>query len=200
MTKIGFIFECGPQGADKQVCEYLARKLLPEAAVVSQTLDNKPRLLKEAADVASALFRDGCDRVLIVWDLRPAWPDKNHKPCRHDERKTLLETLTKAGIVDRPVFLVCVEQELESWLLADERKLAEYLSTPAHAYSIDRIRKPDKVQQPKATVNTHFKTARGWRYEDRVHALKVVSNGEPDWSRLRKSESFARFEKKLTTI
>ena len=41
---IGFIFECGPQGADKQVCEYLAGQLKPGKKIISQTMDNKLKL------------------------------------------------------------------------------------------------------------------------------------------------------------
>ena len=195
--KIGFIFECGPQGADQQVCEYLAGQLLPGVECVSRTLDNKANLLQDAGRVAAALLADGCERVLIVWDLRPAWPASKHKPCRRIERTALLELLNKVGITDQPVFLVCIEQELESWLLADERKLGEYLSTPAHQYTVPRMRRPDRDKQPKATVINHFKAARGWRYDDKVHAMRVVSHGEPDWSRLRSSKSFVRFEAKL---
>jgi len=71
-VKVGFIFECGPQGADKQVCEYLAAQIRPGVVPVSRTLDNKANLLKDAGKVAAALLADGCERVLIVWDLRPA--------------------------------------------------------------------------------------------------------------------------------
>jgi hypothetical protein len=74
-VKIGFIFECGPQGADQQVCEYLAGQLLPGVEWVSRTLDNKANLLQDAGRVAAALLADGCERVLIVWDLRPASSD-----------------------------------------------------------------------------------------------------------------------------
>lgn len=195
--KIGFVFECGPQGADKQVCEYLAGKLLPNASFVSRTLDNKANLLSQAGKVAAALLGEGCARVLVVWDLRPAWPEKKHKPCRHNERTALLDSLAKAGIAKRPVFLVCIEQELEGWLLADEAKLSAFLSTDAHAYVAKRVKQPDRVPQPKASVLKHFKTARGWRYEDRIHAVKIICQGEPDLHKLRRSTSFARFESKL---
>lgn len=195
--KIGFVFECGPQGADKQVCEYLAGKLLPRASFISRTLDNKANLLSQAGEVAAALLRDGCARVLVVWDLRPAWPEKKHKPCRHNERAALLDSLAKAGVAKWPVFLVCIEQELESWLLADEAKLSAFLSTQAHAHVVKRVKHPDRVPQPKASVLNHFKSARGWRYEDRVHAVKIVCQDEPDLRKLRRSTSFARFESKL---
>ena len=114
------------------------------------------------------------------------------------ERQTLLNSLNRAGLADRPVYLVCVEQELESWLLADETKLAGFLSTSTHAYSVARVRKPDHVGNPKSVVMNHFKEARGWRYEDRVHAIKVIRHDVPNWARLRQSDSFARFEAKLT--
>lgn len=195
--KIGFIFECGPQGADKLVCEYLAGKLLPGASFVSRTLDNKANLLSQAAAVAAALLDDRCERVLVIWDLRPAWPDKAHKPCRYNERVALLNELENLGLEDAPVFLVCIEQELESWLLADEVKLSSFLSTVAHEYQVRRIRHPDREKQPKAVLIGHFKQARGWRYDDKVHAVKVLSIGEPNWDRLRRSGSFERFETKL---
>ena len=46
---IGFVFECGPQGADKQVCEYLASQLRPGVTFVSKTMDNKLKLLEGAS-------------------------------------------------------------------------------------------------------------------------------------------------------
>ena len=195
---IGLILECGPQGADKLVCEYLASKLRPNVTVVSRTMDDKPNLLSNAAKAAALLLADGCERVLIIWDLRPAWPDTANKPCRAAERQTLLDSLNREGLTHRPVYLVCVEQELESWLLADETKLAGYLSTPTHPHSVRRVRKPDRVGNPKSVVMNHFKEARGWRYEDRVHAIKVIRHDVPNWDRLRQSDSFARFEAKLT--
>lgn len=198
MTKIGFIFECGPQGADKQVCEYLASQLRPGVQLISCTLDNKPNLLTDAGKVAASLLADGCNCVLIVWDLRPAWPDKNIKPCRHDERQALLQALAQAGIAaTQPVYLVCIEQELESWVLADEKCISDFLSTAAHPYTANKVSKPDRVQNPKSVMMSHFKAARGSRYDDKIHAVKILSRNLPNWKRLRRSASFARFESKL---
>lgn len=195
--KVGFVFECGPQGADKQVCEYLARQIRPEITPVSRTLDNKQNLLEDAGKVAAMLLAEGCERVLIVWDLRPAWPDKKNKPCRKDEREAILIAVANAGLADRPVFLVCVEQELESWLLADEAKISAYLSRPAHPYAARRVSKPDREPNPKAAMMNHFKLARGWRYQDYTHAIKVLQAGETDLKKLRRSPTFQRFEAKL---
>jgi len=196
--KIGFIFECGPEGADKQVCEYLAREIRPEVTPVSRTLDNKPRLLQDCGLVAAKLLKEGCERVLIVWDLRPAWPGK--KSCRKTERDAVLASLAKAGIAGKPVFLICVEQELESWLLADEKKISAYLSTDAHSYAAPQVKKPDRVSNPKSVMMNHFKAAKGWRYEDRTHAIKVLKSAETNLRRLRRSPTFARFESKLLAV
>ena len=196
---IGFIFECGPQGADKQVCEYVASQLHPGETWVSRTMDNKLKLLEGAASVAKRLLAEGCEKVLIVWDLRPAWPDKKDKPCRAKERQTLLDALEKEGLQDSPVYLVCVEQELESWLLACDQAISAFLSTKPRPYVAKQVKKPDQVPNPKAVMNNHFKAARGDRYEDRVHAIKVLKATELDFRRLRRSSSFARFEAKLAT-
>lgn len=195
---IGLIFECGPQGADKQVCEYLVAQLKPGARITSATLDNKENLLRDAGKVAARMLKDGCACVLVVWDLRPAWPDMKNNPCRHDERQALLLSLREAGLSAKaPVYLVCVEQELESWLLACDHAIAAYLSTPAHAFPVKRVKAPDAVQQPKAAMINHFRDARNWRYEDRVHAIRVLRAAALDLKRLRRSVSFVRFESKL---
>jgi hypothetical protein len=196
--RVGFVFECGPKGADEQVCEFLARAIRPRIVPVSRTLDNKANLVKDAGRVAAALLADGCERVLIVWDLRPAWPEKKHKPCRHEERAAMLKALEVAGVANRPVFLVCVEQELESWLLADEAKISAYLSTSAHPFAASRVRQPDRIKNPKALMMKHFGTRRGRRYEDRIDAIRVLRAGSLDLRKLRRSPSFARFESKLT--
>lgn len=197
---IGLIFECGPQGADKQVCEYLIQHIKPGVKVSSRTLDNKENLLRDAGKVAAQLLQDGCSCVVVIWDLRPAWPDMKLKPCRHDERQTLLSILAEAGVpLHAPVHLICIEQELESWLLANDKAIAALLSTDAHAYSVSRIKRPDTVAKPKAALINHFKDARGWRYDDKVDAIRVLRAANVDLARLRHSTSFGRFENKLNS-
>jgi hypothetical protein len=195
---IGMVFECGPQGADKQVCEFLARQLKPGIAIRSRTLDNKENLLRDAGKVAAQLLKDGCACVLIVWDLRPAWPDMKAKPCRHDERQSVLKRLSDAAVSPTAsVYLICIEQELEAWLLANERAISALLSTPSHAYKVSRVRAPDAVTQPKAAMLRHFKSARGWVYDDKVDAIRVLMAANVDLVRMRRSTSFSRFEAKL---
>ena len=195
---IGLVFECGPQGADKQVCEYLVQQIRPGVTVKSRTMDDKRNLLRDAGKVAAQLLKDGCCCVMIIWDLRPAWPDKTERPCRHDERLAVLARLAEAGVsMAAPVSLVCIEQELESWLLANERAISAHLSTSAHAYLVPKVKRPDAVIQPKSALVQHFKRARGWVYDDKVDAVRVLKAGQLDLRRMRQSESFARFEAKL---
>jgi len=195
---IGMVFECGPQGADIQVCEYLARQLRPGICIKSRTLDNKDNLLRDVGKVAAQLLKEGCVCVLVVWDLRPAWPDTKHKPCRAQERRAVLARLTEAGLpAHAPVYPVCIAQELESWLLANEKAISAYLSTAARPYKAARVKSPDEVSQPKAVMLNHFQEARGWRYDDKVNALSVLRATPVDLPRLRRSPSFARFEAKF---
>ena len=195
---IGLIFECGPQGADKQVCEYLAKAIRPGVALTSKTLDNKENLLRDAGRVAAQMLKDGCNCVLIVWDLRPSWPDKKEKPCRAAERQQILDSLASAGVaLTAPVYLVCIEQELESWVIACDHAIAAYLSTQAHPYQAKQYKKPDRERRPKALMNNHFKDARGWVYEDRADAIRVLKAADLDFKRLRRSPTFVRFETKL---
>ena len=57
LATIGMVFECGPQGADKQVCEYLAKHIRPGVEIRSRTLDTKVNLLREAGKVAAQLLK-----------------------------------------------------------------------------------------------------------------------------------------------
>ena len=82
--KIGFIFECGPDGPDVQVCRHLVHKLDPTIQFIPSTLDNKKKLVEDCGPVAKALLSE-CEKVIIVWDLYPAWREKGIKPCRHED-------------------------------------------------------------------------------------------------------------------
>ena len=123
----------------------------------------RPEHFMRKQDVTEAEFER--KHQCKVWDPRPAWPDKKNRPCRHAERKTVLMRLAEAGVSPHaPVYLVCIEQELECWLLANERAISALLSTPAHPYSGSKVQVPDSVVQPKSEMLKHFKKARGWRY------------------------------------
>ena len=96
--KVGMIFECGPNGADKAVCEQLAKMLKPDLEISSVTLDNKPNLLSDCGDATALLLAEGCDRVVIIWDLYPPWREKKQRPCRQEDRQAIMNSLQKAKV------------------------------------------------------------------------------------------------------
>lgn len=198
--KVGLILECGPLGADKAVCEYLATLLDPKLEVISRTLDNKLGLIEKCADVASALLEfDGCDRVVIVWDLYPAWRTKGIKPCRHEDRTQILDKLNEAGLSSRDIFLVCIEEELEAWLLAEHQAISLFLSRPNRPVKIGKVTFPERVRNPKVVLNKHFQEQTGRPYIDRDHAKQIVKNID-NTNRLRKCKTFVRFALKVAGI
>jgi len=193
--KIGMIFESGPQGAEKQVCEDLARRIKPGRQLVSVTHRNKPEMIADCGKDVVNLLKEGCKRILIVWDLFPPWRE-GKRPCRKEDREAILESLKNAGVAKAPVFLICIREELEAWLLADEHALSAFLSTPAHpAKEVPVTKHPDDVQNPKGRLKKIFQLNRRGAYNDLVHAIKIIEKA--DVRRLAKSDSFRRFAEKL---
>jgi len=195
--KMGMVFECGPQGADKAVCTYLAGVMRKGVQISPVTLDNKDNLLRDCGRVVLQLLAEGCHCVLVIWDLRPAWPTPG-RPCRANEVARIQKSLAAAGVpAAARVHLICIEQELESWLLACDQALTALLSTASHAYTVPRTKSPDRVTQPKAAVIRHFMAARGRRYDDKVDAIRVLKATPVKLQHLRRSASFSRFEQKV---
>jgi hypothetical protein len=197
--KVGMIFECGPAGADKAVCELLAKRLKPDIQIVSVTLDNKPRLLADCGQAAARLFQDGCERVVIVWDLFPPWRTGGNKPCRRDDRQAIAKALRKAGLKGKPVYLVCIEEELEAWLITDGRAISQVLSRPAHPVQVPDVKNSDSVQNPKRRISKTFQQHSSYPYTDRIHARQIVE-AMPDLNRIKRCASFVRFAAKATGV
>jgi len=195
--KVGMIFECGPDGPDKKVCECLAKKIIPDLEVSSKTLDVKPNLLAECGPAAAILLNQGCDLVFIVWDLYPAWRQGGEKPCRHEDKEKIHQSLADAGVDVANVRTICVEEELESWLLADGRALSNFLSTDTRPVSIKDEKKPDRISNPKKQMIRVFDQNGGRVYTDTIHAIKIAE-AMPDLKRIRRSGTFMYFAKKLT--
>ena len=194
--KIGMIFECGPAGADKKVCEYLARQLQPGLEIISVTLNNKPNLINDCGKAAAKLIQDGCDRVLIIWDLYPAWREKKQKPCRRDDRLEIHASLTNAGVALTHIHLICITEELEAWLIADGRAVSEILSTPQHRVKIKDTKNSERKTNPKKYLNQLFKQHKGQPYSDLQHAEKIVQK-MPDLNKINRCPSFIRFARKV---
>ena len=190
--KIGLILECGPQGADKKVCEILLRKLKPEIKCVSVTLSNKPNLVSQCGESASQLLNtENCDRVLVIWDLYPTWRE-NKKPCLKEDRESIFQSLKSSRVDLAKVHLICIQEELEAWLLADGRAISKVLSRPTRPVTIKDERHPDRVQSPKTKLTCVYQTHIHRKYSDLVDAEKIALQ-ILDFSKIKRSESFRRF-------
>ena len=204
-SKLGLIVECGPLGADLKVFRHVIETLRPDLEIVPITLDNKKKLVADCGTAAQLLLKQGCKRVVIVWDLFPAWREDGQKPCRKEDRQNVFDSLGAAGVPKpafespddqtadaRQVFLVCIQEELEAWLLADHQAIAQVLSKPTHKVRIAAVKNPETVDNPKKRLARFFKQA-GQEYNDRVHAERVIK-AVTDLRRLaRACPTFARF-------
>jgi hypothetical protein len=163
--------------------------------IETATLDNKPKLIEECGGHVAELLAHGCERVLIIWDLYPAWRVKKQRPCRHEDKEAIRQSLANANVTSQNVFLVCIEEELEAWLIADNRAVADAIRTDVD--NIPENKHPDHMKNPKGRLNHLFHQYAGRPYSDLKHAGQIASAIQ-DISRLRRSETFVRFAEKLS--
>lgn len=198
--KIGMIFECGPNGADKKIYEYLAKLLRPDVEVSHLFLDNKPKLIGQCGEAAKALLElEGRERVLILWDLCPPWKEKRAKACRRNDCNLIRESLTNAGLTSQQlqcIHLVCIEKELETFLLADKQAICTYLSGLINRdCRVPNIKHPERELNPKDVLYRIFQTNGCRKYEDLKDAEKMIKLVKIE--KLRVCSSFVRFEMKI---
>ena len=95
-------------------------------------MDNKRNLIQSSGAVTATLFDSGFDRVVVLRDeKKAARPIAGERLCWHNDRQDILASLQRARVVNRPVHLVFIEREFDSWLLFDHSMLSSVLSTPA---------------------------------------------------------------------
>ena len=179
------------------MCEHLVKRLQPDTEIVSVTLINKKNLIDQCGERAALLLREKCQRVIIVWDLYPPWRPKGEKPCRHEDRKSILESLQQAGVSSPNVYLVCICAELEAWLIADNRAIAKAISrlTGRKKPIIKGEKNPESVKNPKARLMKIFDPYT--QYQAHRYALEIVKE-LPNFNKVKRCESFKRFVLKAT--
>jgi len=201
--KVGFILECGPEGPDVQVCRHLVHKLDPKIEFVPSTLDNKKNLLEDCGAVAKVLL-DECKKVIVVWDLYPAWRERGVRPCRYEDRQAIFQSLQAENVNLSKVFLVCIKEMLEAWLLADHRAVTAMLQQLKHPHPVSRISRfsnPDGIRNPKIRLTRIFtqELGRRRRYVDYRHAIMIAREID-DFTKIRRSDSFQRFALKVAGL
>jgi len=196
--KIGYIFECGPDGGDMKVFRELTSRISNGAEFHYEPLSVKSTLLKDCGKAAKRLKGLKCEKIFIVWDLYPAWRENNGKPCRHEDKEAIKASLVAEGVSEADVIFLCLEEELEAWLLADGRVLSEYFSKPHRKVKINNETKPDRLKDPKGRLMSYFKQHKGGvKYEGTIHAEQIIK-GLEDFQKIKKSETFCRFHEKLS--
>jgi hypothetical protein len=196
---VGFIFECGRDGPDYKVCRHLLGQLNANIEMVTRFLDHKQRLLSECGPVAAELLTI-CSRIVVIWDLMPPWGTE--QPCRYEDKRKAFQSLKEAKVPRQKVTLICIEQERECWLIADVRALGAVLLNLKHPHQLGNKLKdykaPDRqITHPKTELISLFQRELGKtrKYRDHNHAL-LLAQAIPNWSKLRRSDSFRRFAEK----
>lgn len=202
MTKIGLLVECGRDGLEvvvcRKICELLAKEFGLELDIDIVPMDTKRNLIEGCGTATAKLLAQGNERVVILWDERPAWPKVGEPLCWHNDRVQILAELAKANVPPAKAHLVCIEREFESWLLFDDKMLEGVLSTAAHPVTVPKPRKPDKHKNPKGAMTTLFRKLSGGRhvYVDVQYAQRFAKH-LTGLSRLRKCDTFKRFENRM---
>jgi len=194
---VGFIFECGPNGADKKVCEHLVREFFPDVTIVaSRTMSNKMDLVMDCGKVAKSLVESGCELVVVLWDEQPRWGQlEKEVPCEVDVAN-IRRSLRSNSLDDGRVRLVCIRQELETWLLADTDAISTFLSRKK-PFKCSAVKRPEAVTNPKQRLSKIFSEAKfSQQYRDLDHA-EGVARSIRSLDRLRKVQSLRRFEELL---
>ncbi len=139
-------------------------------------------------------------------DLHLLPPQRGKTVCRKREREDILSALKRYEEEDEDeifkvskVFLVCIEKELEAWLLADNRAIEIILSKPHRPISVDRERHPERERNPKKRLNRIFREKVGRDYSDLTDAEKIVK-AMPDLERIKVCETFVRFALKVAEV
>lgn len=194
--KIGFILECAPGGPDSKVYPYLAAQIRDDLEIVPpKTMVNKALLVKNCGAITSILLSEGCDLVLVIWDLRPPWKVDGGQPCLHEDRTMINQSLTETGVDISKVGLVCNIAMLEAWLLADKRAIVLTIEgiTGKRPNNVPSIRNPDRIPDPKNRLIKIFGDCSAGMYVDNVHAEKIVKNLS-HLDKIRRLHSFELFE------
>jgi hypothetical protein len=199
VPRVGILVECGRDGLEVHLCQRICELLRTEhGAAFAETIvpmDDKRRLVEECATVTAALFEEGFERIVILWDEEPAWPKKEDPLCWHQERVQILAALHGAGLPPPSVHLVCIERAFESWLMHDDRLLSRQLSRPTHKVKVKTPANPHRLNNAKGVLMRLFKK-HGGEYRDVTLARQLAANLE-SLNRLRRCATFSRFAERV---
>lgn len=175
--KVGLILECTLDGADLQVYSHFARHFLgAEVEIEPSCAGNKKILIQEAGKRTKALFAEGCQRVLIIWDLWPRWAEREFKPSLAMDVAAITQALQEAYVTNPCVYLIGVDRMLETLLIVDGSAIAKVLEVPKGRPRPRHQRKPRKTPEPKNYLDGWFQRYHRGQYADYRHAKQIAEH------------------------
>jgi hypothetical protein len=187
--KVGFVFECQSQGSDEQVYTYIAKRLCENFEILPEnisSLGDKKTVLQESATDVRIMLDNGCEFVFIIWDRMPKWGGTGR--CQ-DHRTELSANLANENIDRTKIIMCCIDEMLESWMIADGRGVTNYFKAISHLSPVF----PDHKSKTEQTAPKERLKKYNGRYNETVDNIGIVKL-LPDFSRAERcNASFAEF-------
>ena len=148
-------------------------------------------MIAKCGEIAKTLIdAEHCDRVAILWDLIPAW---GGTACRKDDVEAIINNLNAANVDLAKVKLICIEPELEGWLIVEGTALTKYKTGICHPHPVKKfngVKLSAKSDFSKKTISKYLER----RYNDITEAIRIAKNIDDFDKIARKHETFARLK------
>ena len=196
MDKVGIICEGTNQGGDMQVFRHFAQRILGHDRIDVVPLGSKPALFVTCGVAARALLECGCERILIVWDLLPAWGSEPATVAA--DEAAVRGSLLRENLHQHPcIFLIAIDRELETWLVSDGAALTHVIAGPPGSAPIRPHKNPVAEPKPKTWLMKKFSAIARHPYLAERNAVQIAQ-AMPDHLRaISKIPSFLKFKKNL---
>jgi hypothetical protein len=172
--KIGFVLECSLNGPDATIYPDVLKKLCGEAYFLKpKTLGNKRELLSEGHIWVQEFLNQGCDYVFMIWDRKPGWGGNAN--CDED-KQTIMANLNLLNVPVAKVRLCCIDEMLESWLIADSRGINQLVEKLAHPHpTLPMADNKSNAEQadPCNKISRHFKQNKLRGFTSFIHSKLI---------------------------
>lgn len=194
--KVGFVFECQPKGSDEQVYTYVAKLLCKGLNILPENISamgDKKALIEESATDVAIMLDNGCEYVFIIWDRLPKWGGSG--VCAEHQAE-LTANLQGENIDLTKIIFCCINEMLESWLIADGRGVTNYFKGFDNRSPVF----PDHKSVPEQTSAKLKITRHNGRYNETVDNIGILK-ALPDLDRVvQRNDSFRHFKESVEQI
>lgn len=199
--RIGFVVEGSNEDAgDVHAVRALCSRLSEEHGIPREPIivagGKKPAIIEDAHKHVSALREKGCARVILMWDVKPPLVKSKKRMDDYVCGRAIVLSLAAEGVSNVGVELIAARQELEAWILSDETAIKDVLETIGGGPTpgVSGSNAPDTVSDPKDRLHNWWylkrnRTPYGTEYGAMFEKARLT--------KLRRSPSFCRFERKV---